>query len=138
MPSPFLRAWRFIRIPVYGACITVPPALVMLHEAHTYRSRSSLDVDFHEEMRGVDRRPDNALERWLYRMTMAAELGFVSSVFKAIMGFFHETEVLEHGKLLGPLLGCVHGGRLWSALTAACQARTWCCHHTVRCSTGPS
>jgi len=98
------RVWRAVRYPLLGFGVAVP---VGLYEAYTFRARSSVDVDFHESMRGVDRLPDNALDRWLYWLTMSAELGFVSSVFIALMGACHEVEILEHDKLLQPLRKCV-------------------------------
>ena len=98
------RVWRAVRYPLLGFGVAVP---VGLYEAYTFRARSSVDVDFHESMRGVDRLPDNALDRWLYWLTMSAELGFVSSVFIALMGTCHEVEILEHDKLLQPLRKCV-------------------------------
>lgn len=75
----------------------LPP---MAYEAYKYRARSSLDADFHERMRGVDRLPTNRVEKFFYNMAMNFTSGCVSTLFWCLTHGAHDVEILDHDKLL--------------------------------------
>jgi hypothetical protein len=80
-------------------------APVLAYEAYTYRPRASFDVDFHEKMRGVDRLPTNAVDRFFYNLTMTITTGTVATIFWAVAHGLHDVEFIDHDKLLTHVRG---------------------------------
>lgn len=94
-------AFRFVRAAgkwtAVGGAVLLPPSAFA---AYTNRARGSMDADFHERMRGVDRQPTNAVERFFYSLAMNATTAFVSTVFWVLTHTAHDVEILDHDKLL--------------------------------------
>lgn len=94
MWAAFKRTGRYTLIGAGGL------APIVAYEAYTYRPRASFDVDFHEKMRGVDRLPSNAVDRFFYDLSMTIIAGGVSTLFHVLTHSLHDVELLDHHKLL--------------------------------------